>query len=177
MKSSKIILTKTSKTLCNGIWQKQLLILKFEQGFFVDLVINYRSSQCQVKLWKLIQNWAKMTKNSFKFNRLHRLDNKPTLPFILENFHIHLPWNIWNVHPLMDPISVKSDAVEDSTGLLNWSINVFVVELAAMSVVGRVTTSNPWLWTLDKASSLDPERSALLRVKDILFWCSALADF
>ena len=57
-----------------------------------------------------------------------------------------------------------------------WSINVFVVELAAMSVVERVTTSNPWLWTLDKASSQDPERSALPRVKDILFWCLALVD-
>ena len=57
-----------------------------------------------------------------------------------------------------------------------WSINVFVVELAAMSVVERVTTSNPWLWTLDKASSQDPKRSALPRVKDILFWCLALVD-
>ena len=57
-----------------------------------------------------------------------------------------------------------------------WSINVFVVELAAMSVVERVTTSNPWSWTLDKASSPDPERSALLMVKDILYWCLALAD-
>ena len=57
-----------------------------------------------------------------------------------------------------------------------WSINVFVVELAAMSVVERVTTSNPSLWTLDKASSQDPKRSALPRVKDILFWCLALVD-
>ena len=36
VKSSKISLNKTSKTLCNGIWQKQLLILKFEKGFFVN---------------------------------------------------------------------------------------------------------------------------------------------
>ena len=36
VKSSKISLNKTSKTLCNVIWQKQLLILKFEKGFFVD---------------------------------------------------------------------------------------------------------------------------------------------
>ena len=64
-----------------------------------------------------------------------------------------LPWNIWNVHPLMDPMfaPVKIGAVEDSDGSLDWSINVVVVELAAMSVVERVTASNPWLWTLDKA--------------------------
>ena len=77
----------------------------------------------------------------------------------------------------MDPMfaPVKTGEVEDSNGSLDWSINVFVVKLAEMSVVERVTTSNPWLWTLDKASSLDPERS-LLRVKDILFWCLAVAD-
>ena len=78
----------------------------------------------------------------------------------------------------MDPMfaPVKIGAVEDSNGSLDWSINVVVVELEAMSVVEPVTTSNPWLWTLDNASSLDPETSALLRVKDILFWCLALAD-
>ena len=39
VKSSKISLNKTSKTLCNGIWQKQLLILKLEKGFLVDQTI------------------------------------------------------------------------------------------------------------------------------------------
>ena len=47
-------LNKTSKTLCNGIWQKQLLILKFEKGLFVDQTIlswlKYGSSQGQVKV-------------------------------------------------------------------------------------------------------------------------------
>ena len=49
------------------------------------------------------------------------------------------------MHPLMDPMfaGVKIGAVEDSNGSLDRSINVVVVELAAMSVVERVTTSNP----------------------------------
>ena len=77
----------------------------------------------------------------------------------------------------MDPMfaPVKTGALEDSHGSFDWSINVVVVELAAMSVVERVTTSNPWLWTLDKASSMGPE-TALRRVKDILFWCLAPED-
>ena len=65
VKSSKISLNKTSETLGNGIWEKQLLILKLEKG-------SSGSSQCQVKLWKLIQNWTKLIKNSFKVNRPHR---------------------------------------------------------------------------------------------------------
>ena len=42
----------------------------------------------------------------------------------------------------MDPMfaPVKTGAVEDSNGLLDWSINVFVVELAVISVVELVTT-------------------------------------
>ena len=41
VKSSKISLNKTSKTLCNGIWEKQLLILKLEKGFLVDQTIFF----------------------------------------------------------------------------------------------------------------------------------------
>ena len=78
----------------------------------------------------------------------------------------------------MDPMfaPVKTGAVKDSNGSLYWSINEFVVVRAATSVVEQVTNSTPWLWTLDKVWSLDLERSALLSVKDILFWYLALAD-
>ena len=36
------------EVVCNGIWQKQLLILKFEKGFFVDQTIF----SCITKLYK-----------------------------------------------------------------------------------------------------------------------------
>ena len=39
VKSSKICLNKTSKTLSNGIWQKRLSILKLEKGFLVNQTI------------------------------------------------------------------------------------------------------------------------------------------
>ena len=94
------------------------------------------------------------------------LDNNSMLHFILDIFHITMKYFA----------AVKTGVVEDSNGSLHWSINEIVVEWAATSVVKRVTTSNLRLWTLEKASSLDLERSALLRVKDILFWCVALAD-
>ena len=78
----------------------------------------------------------------------------------------------------MDPMfaPVKTGAVKDGNGSLYWSINEFVVVRAATSVVEQVTNSTPWLWTLDKVWSLDLERSALLSVKDILFWYLALED-
>ena len=49
------------------------------------------------------------------------------------------------MHPLTDPMfaPVKIGAVEDNNGSLDSLINVVVVELAAVSVVERVTSSNP----------------------------------
>ena len=43
VKSPYISLHKTSKKLFNGIWQKQLLILKFHKGFFVISVAFFLS--------------------------------------------------------------------------------------------------------------------------------------
>ena len=145
--------------------------------FLIIWIKSVSSESLGLKVWKLIQNWTKLTKKiASKSIVLVALDNNSTLPFILDNFT--LPWNIWNLHPLMDPMfaPVKTGAVKDSNGSLYWSINEFVVVRAATSVVEQVTNSTPWLWTLDKVWSLDLERSALLNVKDILFWYLALAD-
>ena len=121
--------------LCSRIWQKQLLILKFEKGFFGDQTIfswlqnTDQVSQCQVKvlslrLWKSIQNW---TKSSFN-------QSSSSLSITIQRFRsfwtiFTLPWNIWNVHLLMDLMfaTVKTGAVEDSNGSLDWSINEIVV--------------------------------------------------
>ena len=84
--------------VCNGIWQKQLLILKFEKGFFVDQTIfswllRFTTYGWSSVKWKFeavkLQNWTPLTKNSqSKSIVLIALDKNSTLPFILVNFHI-----------------------------------------------------------------------------------------
>ena len=139
-------------------------MLKFEKGFFcrsnnIFLIIWIKSVSNEslgLKLWKLIQNWTKLTKKiASKSIVLIAVDNNSTLPFILDNFHITMKY--LDVRPLMDPMfaPVKTGAVKDSNGSLYWSINELVVGRAATSVVERVTNSNPWLWTLDEVWFLD----------------------
>ena len=152
VKSSKTSLNKTSKRLCNGIWQKQLLILKFEKGFFVDQTIfSWLQNMDQVTVkWnskfevvKISSRLNKVEKIASKSIVLIALDNKSTLPFILDNFHITMKY--LECAPADDPMfsPVKTWVVEDSNGsIADWSINELVVELAAMSVAERVATSN-----------------------------------
>ena len=120
--------------VCNGIWQKKLLILKFEKGFlaikqyFLDYKAWQNMDQVSVK-WKFeavkIQNWTKLTKNSqSKSIVLTALDNNLTLPFIFFQFsHYHEIFRNY-VHPLMDPLfaPLKTKALEDSDGSLDWYI-------------------------------------------------------
>ena len=50
------------------------------------------------------------------------------------------PWNIWKVHPVIDPMipPAKTGAVEDSRGPLDWLINAFVFVLVAIVAFERV---------------------------------------
>ena len=145
--------------------------------FLIIWIKSVSSESLGLKVWKLFQNWTKLTKKiASKSIVLVALDNNSTLPFILDNFHIIMKYLEFAPPDGSYVCTVKTGAVKDSNGSLYWSINEFVVVRAATSVVEQVTNSTPWLWTLDKVWSLDLERSALLSVKDILFWYLALAD-
>ena len=108
--------------LFTGIWQKQLLIVKFEKGFFVDQTILSLTLS-----WSIFCNQWKSkfeaVKNNSKLDKVDRSSIKVNLLIAVDNWTIFsLPWNIWNEHLLMDPMfkPVKTGAMEDSNGSLDW---------------------------------------------------------